>query len=100
MDLIPFLFSLNVDIDDVNAQASDNSQKLKNKELNVTRFEFNKLKLSCHSNRELILEALLSAHEALGLSSSTFIVTSFPDEIINIKKGFSAYISNMKFIMK
>jgi hypothetical protein len=100
IDLIPFLFSLNVDINDVNVKVPGNSQNLKNKKLNVTLFDFNKLKLSCHSNRELIIDALLLGHEKLSLSSSTFIVTSFPDEIVNIKKGFSAYISNMKFMMK
>lgn len=100
IDLIPFLFSLNIDVDDLDVHASKNAQSLKNKEVNVTQFDFNKLKSSCHSNCELILDALLLAHETLGLLRSTFMVTSFPDEIISIKKGFSAYISNMKFVMK
>jgi len=100
IDLIPFLFSLNIDVDDLDGHASKNSQSSKKKEVNVTLFDFNKLKSSSHSSRELILEALILAHDTLGLSSSNFIVTSFPDETVSIEKGFSAYISNMKFMMK
>jgi hypothetical protein len=100
IDLIPFLFSLNIDVDDLDDHASKNSQSPKKKEVNVTLFDFNKLKLSSHFSRELILDALILAHETFGLLSSNLIVTSFPDEIVSIKKGFSAYISNMKFVMK
>jgi len=100
IDLIPFLFSLNIDVDDLDGHASKNSQSSKKKEVNVTLFDFNKLKSSSHSSRELILEALILAHNTLGLSSSNFIVTSFPDETVSIEKGFRAYISNMKFMMK